>query len=119
MFVSALIKNRRYRPKFVKGGEVKAHFSYLEVSAVNLWPSQLDGVMFHVSCMKELDYVMSLMTTYGTTDIMGNARPRVYEIDGVNQRKTISYPEVVYNHCQFKDAVDTNNGMRMSSLSLE
>ena len=69
--------------------------------------------------MKEPDYFMSLMTTYGTTDLMGDARPRAYEIDGMKRRKTIVYPEVVYNQFQFRDAVNSNNGMQMFPLALE
>ena len=77
VFALALIKKRRYWPKFIKVNDVKAHFAYHEVGAVNAWPGHLDGVKFHVGCMKEPDYVMSLMTTYGTTELMGNARPCV------------------------------------------
>ena len=69
--------------------------------------------------MKEPDYVMSPMTTYGTTELMGDARLLAYEINCVKRRKTIVYPEVVYNHFQFRDAVDANNGMRMPPFTLE
>ena len=77
VFASALIKKRRYWPTFIKGDDVKAHFSDCEVGAVGAWTGNLDGIKFHVSCMKEPEYVMSLMTTYGTTELMGNARPCV------------------------------------------
>ena len=76
VFASALIKKRRYWPKFIKGDDVKAHFADREVGAVNVWQGQLYDVKFHVSCMKEPDYVISLMKTYGTTELMGEARPR-------------------------------------------
>ena len=66
--------------------------------------------------MKEPDYVMSLMKMYSTTDILGDTRPHAYKIDGVTQRKTIVYPEVVYNHFQFRDAVDAKNSMQMFPL---
>ena len=59
------------------------------------------------------------MTTYGTTELMGDTRPRVYKTDGVKKRKTIVYPEVFYNHFHFRDAVDANNGMWMFSLAME
>ena len=61
---------------------------------------------------------MSLIKMYSTTDILGDTMPHAYEIDGMTQRKTIVYPEVVYNHFQFEDAVDANNGMQMSYLAL-
>ena len=83
MFALTLIKKHRYWPKFIKGGNVKAHVDHHEGSAVDAWPGYLDGVKFHVSCIKEPDYVMRLMTTYGTTELMVDARPHAYEIDGM------------------------------------
>ena len=73
-FYSALIKKRRYWQKFIKGNDAKAKFSDREVGAVNAWPGQMDGVKLHVSFMKEPDNAMSLMATYGTTDLMGDTR---------------------------------------------
>ena len=66
--------------------------------------------------MKEPDYVMSLMKMYNTTDILGDTRPHAYKIDGVTQRKTIVYPEVVYNHFQFRYSVDAKIVCRCSPL---
>ena len=83
VFASALIKNCRYWPRFIKGDDVKEHLAYFEVGAVDAWPGHLDGVKFYVSCMKEPEYAMSLMTTYGTTELICNSRPRVYEINGI------------------------------------
>ena len=119
VFSSALIKQRCYWPKLIKGNDVKAQFSDCEAGVVNAYPGQMDGVKFHFSCLKELDYVMILITTYGTTELIGDTRLRAYEIDGVKLRKTIVYPEVVYNHFQFRDGVYCNNGMRMFPLALE
>ena len=79
----------------------------------------MDGVKFHASFMKEPDYGMSLMTKYGTTELMGDVRPHAYEIDCVKRRNTILYPEVVYNHFQFRYAVYANNGILMFPLALE
>ena len=33
--------------------------------------------------------------------------------------KKFKYPEVVYNHYQFRDVIDNNNSMRMSPISME
>ena len=68
--------------------------------------------------MKEPDYVMSLMTMYSTMELMGKTRPRAYIIYIMKQRKIIVYPEFVYNHFQFRNAVDANNGIRMLPLAL-
>ena len=66
VFASALIKKRRYWPKYIRGEEIKDHFKDKEVGNTNSWAGQLDNVPFHVFAMKEPDYVMSLMSMYGT-----------------------------------------------------
>ena len=119
VFALALIKKGRYWPKFIKGNDVKAQFVDSEVGAVDACPGHMDGVKFHVICIKEPDYGMSLMTTYGTTELMGDARLRSYKMDGVKRRNTTVYFEVVYNHFQVRDVVDANNFMRMFPLALE
>ena len=71
VFASALIKKRRYWPKYICGDEIKEHFKDKEVGDADSWPAQLDDVPFHVFAMKEPDYVMSLMSTYGTNSQEG------------------------------------------------
>ena len=66
VFASALIKKRRYWPKYIRGDEIKEHFKGKEVGDADSWAGQLDDVPVHVFAMKEPDYVMSLMSTYGT-----------------------------------------------------
>ena len=66
VFASALIKERRYWLKYIRGDEVKEHFNDKEVGDANSWGGKLEDVLFHVFVMKEPDYVMSLMSTYGT-----------------------------------------------------
>jgi hypothetical protein len=64
--------------------------------------------------MKEEDYVMMLMSTYGTLSREGKER---YRRVGV-QRITFQYPELVYNHFQYRDAVDSHNARRMAPIAL-
>ena len=66
VFAGALIKKRRYWPKYIHGDEVKEHFNDKEVGDADSWGGKLEDVPFHVFAMKEPDYVMSLMSTYGT-----------------------------------------------------
>ena len=68
IYASVLIKKRHYWPKFIHVDEIHAHFDEKEVGAADSWPGQLDNVPFHVYAMKEPDYVMSLMSSYGTND---------------------------------------------------
>ena len=59
VYASALIKKRGYWPKYICGEDIKSHFT-------DAWAGKLDGVPFHIYTMKEPDYVMTLMSTYGT-----------------------------------------------------
>ena len=59
VFASALIK---------KGNDIKAHFKNKNVGDANSWAGTLDNIPFHVYAMEELDYTMSLMSTYGTNE---------------------------------------------------
>ena len=68
VFASALIKKRWYWPRFIRGDEIKDHFSNKQVGDTDSWAGRLDDIPFHVYAMKEPDYVMSLMSSYGTND---------------------------------------------------
>ena len=60
VFASAIIKKRRYWPRFIRGDEIKDHFSNKQVGDMDSWAGRLDDIPFHVYAMKELDNVMSL-----------------------------------------------------------
>ena len=68
IFASALIKKRQYWPKFICRNDTKAHFNNKEVGETNSWAGKFDTIPFHVYAMKELDYVMLFMSTYGTNN---------------------------------------------------
>ena len=68
VYASALIKKQRYWPKYIKGDEIKAHFNNKNVGDMDSWAGTFDNIPFHVYAMKEPDYVISLMSTYGTND---------------------------------------------------
>ena len=65
VYALALIKNRRYWPKYSKGQEINNHFGELEMGKTMHTPGMIDGVKFHIYTMKEPDYVTILMSIYG------------------------------------------------------
>ena len=85
VFTAALIKKRRYWPKYVPGEKIKAHFINQGVGDVDNWHGKLDGVQFHLQCMRELDYIMSLMSTYGTMERFGEEKHCLWKDDGVTK----------------------------------
>ena len=121
VFASALIKKRRYWPKNVDGEAIIRHFSDKTVGDIDALLGCHKGRNFHIYGMKEPDYVMQLMSTYGTLERHGPERTRVISdtASGLNTRLKFCYPEVVYNHYQYRDAVDSHNAQRMYPIALE
>ena len=68
VFPSALIKKQQYWPKYIKGDDIKANFENKNMGDADSWAGTLENIPFHVYDMKEPDYLMSLMSTYGTND---------------------------------------------------
>ena len=66
IYAHALIKKRRYWPKHVPGDAIVEHFNNKQVGETDAIRGELDGVPFYLYGMKEPDYVMQIMSTYGT-----------------------------------------------------
>ena len=119
MFAAALIKKCRYWPKYVPGNEIIAHFDNKDVRDVNAIKGTMDGVPFHIHVMKEPDYIMMLMSTYGTTLRMGVTKRWHYTVEGVKKVVEFQYPEIVHNHYKFRDMIDNHNSFQMHPISME
>ena len=119
VFASALIKKRKYWPEYIKGDAIAAHFKKKEVGAFDCWQGELSGKKVSIHCMKEPDYIMSLMTTYGSSERVGEIKHRTYQVDGMPNKISFMYPEVIFNHFEYRDAVDQSNGKRMDPISFE
>jgi len=121
VFASALIKKRKYWPKYVDGDAVDAHFESKAVGATDSLKGKMHDIPFHIYAMKEPDYIMKLMSTYGTNELQADhPTKRVYKDSEKNTVTTnFCYPEVVSNHFKFRHAVDDHNAKRHSPISLE
>ena len=65
VYSSAVIKKRRYWPKYIDGEDIDQHFQTKEVGQCDSLPGNLSGKAFSIFCMKEENYKMKLMATYG------------------------------------------------------
>jgi hypothetical protein len=120
VFASALIKKRRFWPKYIPGDELKAHFESTQVGTAGSIHGQKDGVDFDVYCLKEPDYTMMIMSTYGTNMCMGETKKRVVRTaDNTPERIEFQYPEVIHNHYQYRHCVDDHNASRHAPISIE
>ena len=117
VYASALIK--KYWPKYIKGDAIKQHFNDKAVGDCNSWKGTMEKVPFHVYAMKEPDYIMSLMSTYGTNQ--HSCKETTCEwVDGSGNSQNIkfNYPEVVGNHFLYCHSVDDHNTKQHSPISL-
>ena len=73
---SALTKNRRNWLKHVKGDEIRNHFEDKNPGDCDCLPGELKGVKFKITCMKESDYTIMLMTSYGTLILPDDAEEK-------------------------------------------
>jgi Transposase IS4 len=119
VYAAALIKKRRYWPKWIPGDDIINYFVNKEVGAVDALPGKLNNIPFHVFAMKEPDYVMKLMSTYGTNERVGVLKNRSYKVNGVLCESTFKYPEIVHNHFKYRHIIDDHNAKRHSPISLE
>jgi Transposase IS4 len=121
VYASAVIKKRRYWPKYIDGAAIDARFEEYVVGSTDSLPGTLDGVSFRIFCMKEEDYVMKLMATYGALRAVeeGMTQRSVSSRNGERQTFTFMYTEPFFNHFQFRHQVDDHNNLRHSPISLE
>jgi hypothetical protein len=116
---SAVIKKRRYWPKYIDGGEIDSHFDFKEVGETDSLPGTLDGTNFKVFCMKEEDYVMKLMATYGALRTVdeGATQRSITRQSGIRENVSFKYTELFFNHFKFRHQVDDHNNNRHSPIS--
>ena len=76
-----------------------------------MWRGELDGTKVDLHLMKEPDYVMMFMSTYGTLKRLGEPKKR--------GDTTIRYTEVIHTHYSYRDSINSHNGMRMFPVVLK
>ena len=90
--------------------QCKQHFNEKAVGDCDSWNGKMEEVPFHVYAMKEPDYVISLMSTYGSNQQSGKETTHEWvDGSGNSQKTTFNYPEVVGNHFLYCHSVDDHN----------
>jgi hypothetical protein len=120
VFAQALVKKRRYWPKFVKGEEIQEHFAQKPVGSVDIWNGELEGREVYLHCLKEPDYVMTIMSSFGTAERVGASKKRTYsQANGQEATAQFQYPELIARHYDYHGKVDDHNSARMFPIALE
>ena len=118
VFASAVIKKRRYWPRYVDGDAIESRMEGKAIGACDALHGTLDGTGYVLFAMKEPDYTMKIMSTYGGLIVKDGERDSVRSSDGGGQ-VTFKYTEVFSNHFKFRHAVDDHNNLRQGVLSFE
>ena len=81
----------------------------------------MHDIPFHIYAMREPDYVMKLVSIYGTNELQADhCTKRIYEDSQKDTVTTIfCYPEVVSNCFKFRHTMDDHNTRRHAPISLE
>ena len=116
---SSTYEKRRYWPKHVPGDEIIQHFVEKDVGDADAIKDTMDAIPFYIHAMKEPDYVMMLMSTYGALLSMGETKKQHFTVDGVKKVAEFKYPEIINNHYTFQDMINNHNSFWMHPISME
>ena len=122
VYGSALIKKRRFWPKYIMGDEIIQHFNNKEVGEVDAIKGMKNGKSFFIHAMKEPDYTMMLMSTYGLLneeETGGTKRSYLHPVTREITTKSFKYTTPFFNHFKFCHQVVDHNNRRHSPISIE
>ena len=109
----ALIKKRRYWPKYIPGDEITSHCETMDVGETTSLHGSIDGYKYDIFCMKEEDYVMKIMATYGALEDHPDEKTantsRTYIKEGKKVEKKFKYQIPFGNHFFSKLKVTRKN----------
>ena len=121
VFGHALIKKRRYWPKYIDGDEAAHHFDSKEVGDVNCRDGMLDGVHVRLFGMNDPDYTSLIMSTYGSTMPNESHKTRRKYVDRTDATctKKFAYSTCYSNHFKYRGKVDDHNSRRHQPVSIK
>ena len=122
VFAHAVIKKRKYWPKYIEGDAIDKEMATKDVGSVGVLSGKLDNVDFTIFSMKEPAFNMKMMSTYGDVDVPPNQEKtgRFYKDEsGKIVHREFEYTTVFSNHFKYRHTVDDHNNLRHSTPSLE
>ena len=88
-----------------------------EIGDVDCLSDFLENEPYNVYCMKEPEYTMKLMATYGSLTYHDDEKENVRKVNGETIK--FKYTKPFSDHFRYRHAVDDHNNLRHSSPSLE
>jgi len=122
VYACAMIKKRRNWPSGVDGAKMDAELEATEIGQSSTWSgtwkeSSKPDQPFTLLAMKDVDFVLKMMTTFGTNVDSGQEAFRAAPSGCAGY--TFNYPDQVAKYYQARHAVDDNNNIRQGHLSFE
>ena len=122
IFAHAVIKKRRYWPKYIAGDDIDAHMKQKKVGEIDIMTGKLSNESFYIFNMKEPAFNMKIMSTYGDKVVpenQENTRRFFKDETGITVKREFKYTTVFYNHFKYRHSIDDHNNLRHSVPSLE
>ena len=122
VYASAIIKKRRYWPKHVPGKAMDKRMESKNIGEVDCIQGKLDNTDYNLLMMKEPDFTMKMMATYGALNPYPGERDSKRYVTGSDGKKsttTFKYTEPYSNHYGFRHTIDDHNNLRHQVPSIE
>ena len=118
---SASIKKQYYWHKGVPAEEILRHMQNKEVGDLDAVQGPIRGKSYHIMAIKEPDYVMLMMTTYGKLEHLEglDTQQRYKGGGGKLVTKQFNCCEVFRNHFNYRHQVYDNNNRHHSPIPVE
>jgi hypothetical protein len=94
--VPAVIKKRKHWPRHVPGTIMDASAQGLDIGATDAIQGVLDNTPYKLFVMKDAEFNMKLMSTYGSLVVCNDAKEQIRMVG--NERRTFRYTEPFHNH---------------------
>lgn len=123
VFGLIMVKKRRYWPKYIEGDAIQHHMANKSVGSVDALAGKKDNQRFHIFAMKDPDYTIILMATFGALRPVegedAKATRHVVDLDEKTQTVEFQYYEPFHYYYQCRGVVDCHNAKRHKPISLE
>jgi hypothetical protein len=120
VFSGALIKKRRFWPRYIAGDAINAHMATKSVGDSTAGEGSLDDTHYNVWCMREPDYTMKIMgTASGLFPVDDRLHSQTWKEAGETKTASFHYLEPFFLHFKYRHAVDDHNNHRHAVPSIE
>jgi hypothetical protein len=116
VYGQAIVKKRKFWPKFVPGDHIIDHFKTAALGTTETYKQTLDGEEFLVHCYRDDKYVCKMMSCHGLLDEVPDHKT-ARKVNG--QWKSFCYAEPFSRHNNGKHWVDDHNNRRHDPISLD